>query len=106
MYPEAAVVWNAFETCYYGNCGYACGGSQGCGLSTGSAECDGCMSGWCSGQCTDCTNNSECIDWLMCVQECYEPDCEAACSAQYPQGEQLLYGLVNCLETYCSAECY
>ncbi len=104
QFPDGVPVWEEFESCVYSSCGYECA-NYNCGLSAGDQQCDNCLSFSCGAQCESCTTNNDCIDWLVCTQECYDQACLDECSAQYPGGEMLLNDLMQCVEVWCSDEC-
>ncbi len=104
-YPDAASVFAVFEACLYGYCVGECQQFE-CGLTTGDPLCDGCLSLSCGAPCEACTSDSDCIDWLVCAQNCMDQDCFDACTAQYPEGEELMTNLTQCLDVWCHDECY
>lgn len=71
-----------------GNCGDIQSGCVGCAVA-----------GNCAQAYTDCTDTSECIDYVNCVSNCPNPDamCQQACQMQYPMGESLYTALVVCV---------
>ena len=96
----------ALTDCMDAYCAWACGGTNECGLTTGSPACDQCMSTKCLTECVDALSHPEFVDWLMCAQNCYDDACINGCSAQYPTGAALVYELMGCLDGQCYAECY
>ena len=79
-----------------------------CPLQTGDPQCDNCMNSICGYECNACINNNQCMDLLMCVQECYDDACYQQCFMQYPAGVDPLMAFLGqdgCLAVNCSGAC-
>jgi cysteine-rich repeat protein len=89
------------------------GGSAGSGgglscevLSTGDPQCDACYQDQCCDQGSACVNNAACLDVLDCLGSCGdEPFCQQQCVDNNPEGANLLFGVIECINGPCSFAC-
>jgi hypothetical protein len=75
-----------------------------CGDATDPTTCLGCaLEGPCVPEYDACVNSIDCIDYVTCIDPCFDQACIDACASAYPFGAALYNGLVNC--AIC-VECY
>lgn len=97
--------------CVQEKCPGECGmGSSDCTLETGNAGCDQCLRTQCTGSCSTCSANPDCVALVACAAACDPNDigCAVQCAADYPNGVQdagPLIGPNGCVDADCSYWC-
>jgi hypothetical protein len=104
------VPFNDLLTCGMNACPTECMTTtqQECPVTSNDPQCDNCINTMCNYECNTCVNNSQCVDLLMCLQECYDDACYQSCASQYPGGldaYMAFLGQNGCLATNCYADC-
>lgn len=83
-----------------------------CDITSGVPACDDCVAASCYAQCEACAMNSECLNLLGCLNDCYNypyTGCEDDCSYFYPDGIADLTAFIGstsgCVTSSCATEC-
>lgn len=82
-----------------------CDNSGDCG--DGQSGCIGCaLNSDCFQSYDACINETECIDYSTCLNDCMDEACQQQCMDQYPVGGQLYQSLVLCVFCFsCPNDC-
>jgi len=83
---------------------------SGCPFHSPWQACDDCVSAECMNECSWCTQNSGCLNLLLCLDDCAWNDaaCIKDCEAKFPNGVQSLKPLLGdgqCARSMCSVVC-
>jgi hypothetical protein len=69
------------------------------------SACNQCAQSNCTTSIAVCEQDSTCLSWLTCVNQCTDVSCESACDAQYPTAKSLFDPVYTCACTNCVSQC-
>ena len=78
---------------------------QPCGMTLADPACDACLKGECLVECTVCTANASCNEFVDCLMPCTDAACWEACISLHPEGAAIFDAIDSCMNAMCVNAC-